>query len=461
MSARTPPGQTIAAIATPPGAGAVGIVRVSGPEAQTIAHALFLPSRPGSELPPWRLRHGHVRDAAGRVLDEVLVVFMPGPRSFTGEDTIELHCHGSPAVLASILDAALAAGARQAGPGEFTQRAFMNGRLDLAQAEAVAELVSAPGAAAARLALAHLDGQLSARVNTLRERLSALRSAICLAVDFPEDETEPFDRDGFQARLCEVANEVAALMAAGVRGRVAREGARVVLAGAVNAGKSSLMNALLGRERAIVTAAPGTTRDFLEEALDLDGLVVRLFDTAGLREAADAVEGEGLKRSRALLAAADLAVLVVDGSLPLPAAGDLAEFLPERTLVALNKADLPAAVSDPAAAIEAAGFEVMRVSALCGQGLERLARRIGERLQGKSGEAAPADALAPNRRQREALRLALDELQRLISDVLVGRPEDLIGVGLETACAHLAAVTGEIVSEDVLAAVFSRFCIGK
>jgi tRNA modification GTPase len=462
MNTRTPPGQTIVAIATPPGAGAVGIIRLSGPEALAIAARLFRPSHSTSStlLPPWRLRLGHVLDASGSVLDEVLAVAMPGPRSFSGEDTVEFHCHGSPAVLASILDAVVAAGARPAGPGEFTCRAFLNGRLDLAQAEAVAELVAAPGREAARLALSSLSGLLSARVAALRDRLTELRAAICLAVDFPEDETDGFDRDGFLNRLDEVMSEIRALLAAGERGRVAREGARVVLAGAVNAGKSSLMNALLGRERAIVTPQPGTTRDFIEEPLDLGGLTVRLVDTAGLRETEDAVERAGLRFSRELMAAADLVVLVVDGSRAGAAGGhDLSGFAPERTLVALNKADLPPAAPDPMVRLSALGLETLRLSARTGRGVDILAKRLRERLAGTmpQGEAAPA----PNLRQRQALSLALAELTALSADARSGRPEDILGVGLETACAQLSTITGEIVSEDVLADIFSRFCIGK
>ena len=507
---------TIAAIATPPGQGGVGIVRLSGPEARRIGLALFSFSDPGrSDFAPRMLHHGSVLDATGQPIDEALAVLMPGPRSYTGEDVLELHCHGSAAVLRAALEAALTLGARLAGRGEFTKRAFLNGRLDLSQAEAVAELIAAPDRAAAHLARTRLSGLLGERVRALRSSLERLRAELCLAVDFPEDDIECLEPDRFLSEVEAVMAGLRGLLAAHERTRVFREGAVVVLAGPVNAGKSSLLNTLLGRERAIVSETPGTTRDWLEESLSLDGLPVRLVDTAGLRETADAVELEGVRRGRELLERADLVLLVLDASRPADAAAlALARDIgPSRLLVVLNKADLeigegvalpephppratgpwnprPLRPEEPAEApatqqkiggvrgesfppaaggiscdrhAPAAGgiFQTLPVSARTGQGIEALAEAVRGRLTESAGGEPQAGELAPNARQARAMRASLDELAGLGLDIRAGLPYDLLGVRLETACALLGEVTGEIAPQDVLDAVFDTFCIGK
>jgi tRNA modification GTPase len=465
---------TIAAIATPPGRGGVGIVRVSGPDARAVGRRLFRSSRPGfAGLLPYRLHHGWVHDAAGERLDEVLAAFMPGPGSYTGEDVLELQGHGGPAVLRAVLAAALACGARMAEPGEFTYRAFCNGRMDLTQAEAVAELIAAPTAAGAALARTRLAGDLGRGVAGLRARLEDLRARLCVAVDFPDDEVECLAPEAFAAGVRAVREELAALVRSFERGRVWREGALCVLAGRVNAGKSSLMNALLGRERAIVTDVPGTTRDWLEEALDLDGLPVRLVDTAGLRETGDAAERAGLERGRELTHRADVVLVVVDRTLPL-AEEDMAlarALGPGRALAVLNKADLPGAAQeqagpgtlgapDAAQWFAGAGFEVAHVSARTGQGLAALCDALRARALG--GGAGPATGeLVPNMRQARALAAAHDALEALEADLRAALPYDLLGVALETACTHLAEITGEITPSEVLDNVFGAFCIGK
>jgi tRNA modification GTPase len=458
---------TIAAIATPPGRGGVGIVRVSGPGARELGQRLFESSSPGfAGLRPRLLHHGWARDAAGRRLDEVLAVLMPGPGSYTGEDVLELQGHGGPAVLRAVLAAALACGARMAEPGEFTYRAFRNGRMDLTQAEAVAELVAAPTAAGAALARARLAGDLGRSVAALRARLEELRARLCVAVDFPDDEVECLAPEEFAAGVRAVRGELAALVRGFERGRVWREGALCVLAGRVNAGKSSLMNALLGRERAIVTDVPGTTRDWIEEALDLDGLPVRLVDTAGLRETGDAAERAGLERGRELAARADVVLLVVDRTLPL--AGEdrvLARDLgPGRALAVLNKADLPREPQGPgtdaAAWFAREGFAALDVSARTGQGLAALCDALRARILDGEGGAGPGE-LVPNMRQARALAAAQDALEALEADIGAALPYDLLGVGLETACTHLAEITGEITPSEVLDSVFGAFCIGK
>ncbi|EMG35912.1 tRNA modification GTPase trmE [Desulfocurvibacter africanus PCS] len=464
---------TIAAIATPPGQGGVGIVRLSGPDARRIGLALFRATSPAfRDFTPRMLHHGAILDVQGRPIDDALAVLMPGPRSYTGEDVLELHCHGSSAVLREVLDATLTLGARLAERGEFTRRAFLNGRLDLSQAEAVAELIAAPDRAAAHLARARLAGLLGERVRALRSRLEHLRAALCVAVDFPEDEVECLAPETFLSGVQAVMAEVRGLLTSHERTRAFREGAVVVLAGPVNAGKSSLLNALLGRERAIVSDTPGTTRDWLEESISLDGLPVRLVDTAGLRETADAVELEGVRRSRELLERADLVMLVLDGGQPAdPAALALAhEVGPQRVLLVLNKMDLaPGPEAHKMRGVRgelfppAAGgiFQVLHVSARTGAGIDALTTTLRRRLAEAAGGEPQAGELAPNVRQAQAMRQALDELEALALDIEAAVPYDLLSVRLETACMRLGEITGEIAPQDVLNAVFDTFCIGK
>ncbi|MBN2140286.1 MAG: tRNA uridine-5-carboxymethylaminomethyl(34) synthesis GTPase MnmE [Desulfovibrionaceae bacterium] len=454
---------TIAAVATPPGSGALGIVRLSGARASALARAMFRSLRPSfSGFRPYRLHHGQVLDAQGRVLDEVLAAFMPGPNSYTGEDCFEFHCHGGRAVVAVVLAAALDRGARQARPGEFTLRAFLNGRLDLTQAEAVAEAISAPGQAALRLAQIKLSGALGQRIRELKALLQDLRAKLCLAVDFPDDEAECLSRAEL-ARDCGLVREALGRLLAGVRrGRAWRQGALAVLLGRVNAGKSSLLNALLGRERAIVAEAPGTTRDYLEETLDLGGALVRVADTAGLGDPGDEVERAGLELGRELAGRADLVLLVCDRSRPLSGEDVEAarEFGPQRILAAANKSDLAPASPDPLAGLAALGLEALPISARTGAGIEELCAGLRRRiLDGRDGPCE--DEPVPNDRQARALGRADAELAALELDNRQEATYDVMGVRLEAACAILSEVTGELTSKDVLDDIFSRFCIGK
>jgi len=457
---------TIAAIATAAGAGAVGIVRVSGPEARALVTALFRSPRPGfAGLKPHRLHHGTLVDGQGRILDEVLAALMPGPGSFTGEDVAELFCHGGQAVLRAVLDELLLRGARLARPGEFSYRAFRNGKLDLAQAEAIAETIAAPTRAALHLAQMKLSGALSQRISALRGRLEALRAQLCLAVDFPDEDVECLPPDALRAEALSVADDLSALLAGVERTRAWREGVLAVLAGRVNAGKSSLMNALVGRSRAIVSAAPGTTRDYLEEMLDLSGLLARLVDTAGLRhaEGVDAVEAAGQDLTREFMARAEAVLYVLDASLPLAEAdrAALTGLKPARTLIVLNKCDLAAAALNEAETFAAGlGLACVRVSAKTGQGLERLCFRLREMLLHGAGEPDPDEA-APNARQAGNIRQAKDELAALAAEVDAALPYDILGLRLDAACRALAELTGEIAPDEVLEAIFSKFCIGK
>jgi tRNA modification GTPase len=457
---------TIAAIVTAPGRAGVGIVRLSGPQAREIAGRMFRSSRTGfAGLKPYRLHHGTLEDASGRPLDDALCAFMPGPGSYTGEDVVEFNCHGSPAVLRAVLGACLAFGARHAERGEFTKRAFLSGRMDLSQAQAVAELVAADTMAGAGLALSRLTGVMARRVSELRSRLEGVRVQICLAVDFPEEDVECLAPDSFLEEVRAVAEQIGLLIAAHGRARPFREGAMAVLAGPVNAGKSSLLNALIGRERAIVCAVPGTTRDFLEEQLDLDGLPVRLVDTAGLRATDDPVEREGVARCQRLVEEGRVVLLVLDGTRDFDPASLTGEcgpvpLDPGRVLGVVNKADLPQASVDPYERLAQAGIEALRVSARTGQGLEELCARLRGRLLAGS-DAPPDSEPVPNDRECALLAQAASELSELAAGVRAGLPPDLLGVRLESACEHLGAITGEITPDEILNTIFDGFCIGK
>lgn len=455
--------ETIAAVATPLGHGAVGLIRISGPRSLEAISRLFISSRPDfTGLKPYRLHHGRLKDASGRILDEVLVSFMPGPGSFTGENVVEINGHGSPVVLQTILEALLAQDIRAAHPGEFTQRAFLNGRLDLTQAEAVAEIINAATPTAALLAQTKLSGALQKRLLSLRSALEELRAQLCLAVDFPEEEVECLSPEAFLRVLEDVRKQVRELLHNHETTRIWNDGALCVLIGPVNAGKSSLLNALLGRERAIVSEIPGTTRDYIEATIHLQSLMVRLADTAGIRPSSDTVELAGLALGRELQAQADLLLMVLDASRSMEAheAAFISDLPSANTLVALNKTDLPWAETDLVSFLQRLGLETLSISAKTGQGLDFLRERIRARLTVQAPAPSPG-TLAPNLRQSLALRRADAELDALLQDLVAQVPYDLLGVRLESVCTTLAEITGEITSDEVLKNIFSRFCLGK
>ncbi|WP_286160910.1 tRNA uridine-5-carboxymethylaminomethyl(34) synthesis GTPase MnmE [Aphanothece minutissima] len=454
------PGDTIAAIATAvaAGAGSVAIVRLSGPQAEAIGRRLFV--APGAQA--WeshRVLYGHVVDPAdGQRVDEALLLPMRAPRSFTREDVVEFHCHGGLVAVRRVLELVLAAGARLAGPGEFSQRAFLNGRLDLTRAEAIAEMIAARSQRAAELAMAGLDGGLQRRISGLRERLLDQLAELEARVDFEED-LPPLDGTLVRAELEAVRDELERLVAESRQGELLREGLRVAIVGRPNVGKSSLLNLLSRRERAIVTDLPGTTRDLLESDLVLDGVPLTLLDTAGIRATDDRVERLGIERSRQALAGADAVLLLFDLLAGWTAADqELMDLVPEGVPLLLvgNKSDaLPPGAASTGVPPDG---PLVTISALTGAGRDDLVAA----LLGLCG-AGDVQGLqvALNGRQRQLAAAAATSLERSLETAALGLPWDFWTIDLRGAIAGLGAITGEEVSEAVLERIFSRFCIGK
>lgn len=466
-------GQTIAAPATPAGPGGIAILRVSGPRAWAVGRALFRPRQPWPPAgpQPWRFYLGDLVAPDGEVLDQALAVFFRAPRSYTTQDLVELHCHGGPALSRRVLEAALAQGCRLARPGEFTRRALLGGRLDLSQAEAVAGLIAARSRGEARLALANLAGGLGQRLAPLRQALVSAAARVEAAIDFPED-LAPEDSQGLTSLAADLASGVqqplAELIQHSLGRRVFREGATVVLCGRPNVGKSSLFNALLGRQRALVSRLAGTTRDILEEPLILGGVAARLVDTAGLGLGAEPANGpaaelDALGRAAAGQAVeqADLLLVVLDGSQPLLDSDRqvLLASAGRPRLIAVNKADLGAAWELTALGSLGEAEVVLRVSARGGAGLEGLAQRLGQALTGGQTEPQPGEVLAGTR-QVAALNRCLSAVERAGEQLRAGAWE-LASLDLAEALAFLGEVDGQGAPDEVIEAVFSQFCVGK
>ena len=465
---------TIAAIAAGGGApSAIGVVRISGPDCFAACGRVFRSARPFEELEARRMVLGEFLDREGRVLDRGLAVRFPGPRSYTGEDSAEFHCHGSPVVLREVLAALFAAGARQAGPGEFTKRAFLNGRLDLTQAEAVIDLIDAETAAAARNAAAQLDGGLRRALEPIQEALLDITSRFYAVVDYPDEDIQDAGPEEIAAALRQAGDALTALLSTCKRGRVLKRGVRTAIVGLPNAGKSSLLNALAGYERAIVTDIPGTTRDTVEESVLCGGVLLRLIDTAGLRETEDAVEKLGVERSRRAMEEAELILLVRDGAVevcPENRAHWEAEALllnqVARTgkpwLCVESKCDLtgPYAFSigliqkdanNPAACL--------CVSSVTGQGLDRLEEAVAALFP--AGDPGEAGSLLTDQRQEDAARRALDAVRRGRAALENGLTPDAVLTDAEEALDAIGELTGRTAKEEIVERIFSRFCVGK
>lgn len=449
---------TIVAPATPSGVGGLAVIRLSGPDAEACLREVFFPVRPVSNFDSHRLYLGHLMGASGCPIDEVMAVVMRAPHSFTREDVVEIHCHGGPAVVRSIMDLFVGRGLRVARPGEFTQRAFFNGRLDLSQAEAVADLVHARTEVAARIALGQLQGRLARLVSEVRQQLIEVLSLIEVHIDFSDQDIDLPDFRHLSERVFLVIDQLRHLLGSFDSGRMLHEGIRILILGKPNVGKSSLLNALLGESRAIVTDIPGTTRDTIEENLVFHDLPVRLIDTAGVRHTLDPVELEGVRRAREKTDSADLILLVVDGSTPLDQDDHLALAAcdPVRLLLVCNKSDRGQLPLEG----EFALLDQVEVSARDSQGLDQLQTRIKHRLF-DSGALSGEDILLYERRHKESLDGASLALERFTGGVAAQLEPELLALELREAIRSLGEVSGDSVTEEVLEQIFSRFCIGK
>jgi tRNA modification GTPase len=442
---------TIAAVATPPGRGGIGIVRVSGRLTPTIAAALL------RRLPPPRVaRHRIFRDAQGAPIDHGLALYFPAPHSYTGEDVLELHGHGGPVVLDVLLARLLELGARAARPGEFTERAFLNGKLDLAQAEAVADLIDAGSADAARAALRSLEGEFSRRVHEQVEQLTRLRTYVEAAIDFPEEEIDFLADTRIVDQLHAIETGLAQLHQGAHQGRLLHEGMTVVLAGAPNAGKSSLLNALAQQDAAIVSAIPGTTRDVLRERIHIDGMPLHVVDTAGLRESGDEIETEGMRRARAQMERADRILLVIDDTV---AAGDAEaeRHLPPgvaRTVLR-NKIDLSGRAPGPVAG---AAETAIAVSARTGAGLDALRAHLKQCM---GYQSAGSGTFSARRRHLDAIARSREHVARGRAALAQTRAGELLAEELRLSQRALGEITGEFTPDDLLGRIFTTFCIGK
>lgn len=456
---------TIAAVATAVGEGGIGIIRISGPRAAAIASGLFRRAGKNAAGPilSHRAVYGHIADpVSGAVIDEVLLLLMLAPRTYTREDIAEIHCHGGPVPLRKILGLVLAAGARLAEPGEFTKRAFLNGRLDLSQAESVIDIIRAKTDASLKLAVGHLAGALSAKIRGFRQEILRLVAHLEAAIDFPEEDIEELAaRD--VVRAAQLLNrQLDELLATAHTGRILREGLSTVIIGRPNVGKSSLLNTLLGEARAIVTDIPGTTRDIIEEYLNIGGIPLRLVDTAGIRETADVVERLGVERAREMVAQADFILLMLDASAALTAEdGDVLRLLEGRQgAVLVNKTDLPVVLDIEAVERAVGDKPVIKISALDGTGIGELEKTIQEMVY--SGRLAAAEgAYISNVRHADILRRARDHLAEAAAAGENGLPSDCLVVDLKAAWQQLGEITGDTVGEDILDQIFSQFCIGK
>ena len=461
---------TIVAHATPPGTGAVAIVRLSGPRAIAIARTLWHPlARALADLAPRQLYLGEIRDPSGNTpIDRAMLAVFPAPRSLTGEDVAELQCHGGIYLVRRVVALATAAGARLAEPGEFSRRAFLNGRIDLTEAEAIADLVAARGEAGLRMALAQLSGALAARVTNLRRQVIAIRAHLEAEIDFADEDIRLPSRDDIVRDIDSLTADLTALHDSFARGRIIREGARAAIIGKPNAGKSSVLNLLLGADRAIVTPIPGTTRDVIEDSIALGGLPLVLADTAGLRESADPVERLGIERTRRHTRDTDLVIAVFDSSRPLDSddAGVI-EMCAGRTGVAvLNKRDLPPRLSADMLLVRGLELPLVELSTLTSAGLpelrNRLERALAELAEGETGGAIDAEKITISReRHRDALARALDSLAAARHSALSAMPPEIVAVDVMAAADALGSITGIVGTEDVLDALFREFCIGK
>jgi tRNA modification GTPase len=440
---------TIAAISTPIGEGALAVIRLSGPNARSVLVGIFSGAVAPDRFVPRRVFYGKIHDAEGKV-DDVLATYFQAPNSYTGEDVLEVSCHGGILVTRRVLDLLLAAGARMANPGEFTQRAFLHGKMDLTQSEAVMDLIRAQTELALRAANEQLAGHLGNELTEIRELLLTTLSHVEAYIDFPDEQIDPDTGKVLLDRIRELENRLDRLLATADQGRVLRHGLRTVIYGAPNVGKSSLLNLLLGYDRAIVSELPGTTRDTIEEVINIRGIPVRLIDTAGARESFDLLESEGIRRTQYQVEQADLVIQVVDGSRP-PA--NLQGFDGRKSLLLLNKCDLGV---HP----EWREVEGVRFSCIERLGLEDLNQSIWDRVMGATVKLADI-RVAINARHQACLQRAKQLLAAANRSLQVGKSPEFVSIELREALDAVGEVIGKVDTEDLLGRIFSEFCIGK
>lgn len=449
---------TIIAVATGPGEYGVAILRISGPLTLDVLNSFVARSRQKGEWQPRILYHGYFRDSVNEVIDEVMAVYFPGPHSFTGESCGEIHCHGGRIVQRRILDVLLSGGLTLAAPGEFTRRAFLNGRIDLSQAEAVVDLIHARCETSRRLAVAQLDGGIFRLVTTLRDQAADLLAQIEAYVDFPEEEIDPLQEVQIATAATFLRNEFSRLIVSYEQGRIVRDGASLLILGRPNVGKSSLMNLLVGEERSIVSSLPGTTRDTIEESIILSGLPFRIIDSAGIRASDDLVETLGVQRAFAKLANADLVLLVYDASAGFTFADEeiLQRCASTPILLIANKNDLPVVPTPPPY-----GLPQLSISCHYRSGLELLPDKIQEILAPDVATEMAEGALICDLRHKEALLKAREALVSFVRLVQDSAPIELAACELRAVLSSLGEITGETTTDDILDRIFSRFCIGK
>lgn len=450
---------TIAAISTAVGESGVSIIKLSGDQAKAIVSKIFKLKNKKSFMnqKPWTMAYGHIVNLEDEEIDEVIVSFFRGPKSFTAEDVVEINCHGGRIPAEMVLNAVFQAGARPAEPGEFTKRAFLNGRIDLSQAEAVIDIIQSKTELSMKTALAHSHGKLSNQVQEIRHRILNLLAFIEVTVDFPEEDLEFTTGQEVSLKLDFLMKELQFLLKTAEEGKILREGLSVAIVGKPNVGKSSLLNALLNENRAIVTDIPGTTRDIIEEYLNIEGIPIRITDTAGIRETEDIVERIGVDRSKSKIEEADLVIFVLDRSRPLDQEDqDIIEFIKHRkSITLLNKTDLEEKLNIERSLLG----DTIDVSAINGYGMEELKRKIKELFF--HGDLQVSDIMITNRRHKEALMRAYEKISAAKIAIDQGISLDLAAIDLNAAWNYFGEITGDTLSEDLVEKIFSDFCIGK
>lgn len=455
---------TIAAISTPIGVGGIGIIRVSGKEAISIVDKIFKAANKKTltEAESHTITYGHIVSESGKVLDEVLVMLMKAPKTFTREDVIEINCHGGPIPLNAVLMAVINAGARLADSGEFTKRAFLNGRIDLSQVEAIMDIIEAKTELSLSQAIGQLEGNLSKKIKEYQDTLIQIIARIEVSIDYPEyDEDEPITND-FESELIDLLDELNELLRTADTGKMIREGVKTAIVGRPNVGKSSLLNALLEENKAIVTDIPGTTRDVVEAYLNIDGIPYQLLDTAGIRETEDVVEQIGVERSKSSIEEADLVLMLIDSHDGLLDKDKeiLNQVQGKHVIYVFNKTDLESNITQEMLDEYFNTGTIIRISAKEQSGLSELKLAMKETVM-KGNAMVRNDATISNQRQKQALINAIKSLEKVVDAIEMGLPEDCLAIDLHDAFGHLGMIVGESIKEEIINQLFSRFCLGK